>query len=303
MVARRTMLGLLAAGPGLPRARAQPPAQPATWPVRPVRLIVPYPPGGGADTVARLFVPVLNEMPGAPLLVIDNRGGAGGNIGAELLARAAPDGATLGTISIGTHGTNPAMFARQGFDPIADFTPVALISLQPVAFAVMADSPIRNLADLLASRRDLTFGSSGNGTSGHLAGEVLRAHAGLALTHVPYRGAGPAWADLMAGRVDIAVDNNHVALPHHRGGRVRIIALTGRTRSPLLPEVPLLLEQLRETVVYSWNSIAGPAGLPAPLVGQLVGAIHAAWQRPDLRTRYAELGIEAPADSTPASFR
>ncbi len=294
---RRTTLGLLAAAPFVAGAQAQP-----AWPHRPVRCIVPYPPGGGADTVARIFVPVLNEQPGAPQLVIDNRGGAGGNVGAEILARSAPDGATLGTISIGTHGTNPHMFVRQGFDPEKDFSPVSLISLQPVVFAVNAASPIKTLDELLATRREMTFGSSGNGTSGHLAGEVLRARSGLPLIHVPYRGAGPAWADLMAGRVDIAVDNIHVALPHHQAGRVRIVGITSRAASPLLPDVQVLGARFQDSVVYSWNGIAGPAGLAAPLVQQLHGAVASAWKDATLRRRYGELGIEIPEDSNPENF-
>jgi len=194
------------------------------------------------------------------------------------------------------------MFARQGFDPEKDFTPISLISLQPVGFAVNADSPIRNLDDLIAAKREMTFGSSGNGTSGHLAGEVLRARTGLPLTHVPYRGAGPAWADLMAGRVDIAVDNIHVALPHHQAGRVRIIGITSRRASPLLPDVQVLGSRYQDSVVYSWNGLAGPAGLPAPLVAQLYSAVQATWRQPGLRARYNDLGIEIPEDSNPENF-
>ena len=288
---RRVLLCALAL-PSVARAQAV-----APWPHRPVRYIVPYPPGGGADTVARIFVPVLNEVPGAPFLVIDNRGGAGGNIGAEVLARSAPDGATLGQISIGTHGTNPTLFPRQGFDPIADFTPIALIGQQPVTVSVHADSPIRTLADLRAQAGELTCGSSGNGTSGHLTTEVLKARTGLRLSHVPYRGSGPAWADLLAKRIDLLAENIHVALPHHQSGRTRVIAITGEARSALLPEVPALAETLPESVVYSWNGVAAPAGLPAPLVRQLAGAVGTALAHPGLRARYAELGLEiAPPD-------
>jgi tripartite-type tricarboxylate transporter receptor subunit TctC len=257
-----------------------------------VRYIVPFPPGGGADTVARLLVPVLNEVPGAPYLVIDNRGGAGGNIGMEALARSAPDGATLGQVSIATHGTNPTLFARQGFDPVADFTPVALIGQQPVTISVPAEGPIRTLADLRAQTGEIDGGSPGNGTSGHLTTEVLKARTGLKITHVPYRGSGPLWADLVGRRIGVAADNIHVALPHHQAGRTRIIAITGRARSPLLPDVPALAESLPDSVVYSWNGIAGPAGLPAPLVAQLAGALRTAFASPGLRARYAELGLE-----------
>ncbi len=283
---RRTTLAL----PALMLARGA--VAQAAWPVRPVRYIVPYPPGGGADTIARMFVPVFNEQPGAPQLVIDNRGGAGGNIGAEMLARTAPDGATLGQITIGTHGTNPTLFPRQGFDPYTDFTPIALIGQQPVTISVNKDSPMRTLADLLKQSGELTCGSSGNGTSGHLTTEVLKARSGLHLQHVPYRGSGPCWADLVAGRIDLVAENIHVALPFHRAGDTRIIAVTGRGRSSLVPDVPALLEVLPESVVYSWNGMAGPAGLPVALVRQAVAACKAAFAQPSLQARYAELGLE-----------
>ena len=283
---RRSLLAL----PALLLARGAA-AQPA-WPFKPVRYIVPYPPGGGADTVARMFVPVFNEMPGAPQLVIDNRGGAGGNIGAEMLSKTAPDGATLGQITVGTHGTNPTLFPRQGFDPFNDFTPIALIAQQPVTISVHKDSPVRTPADLLKLTGELTCGSSGNGTSGHLTTEVLKARSGLKLQHVPYRGSGPCWADLVAKRIDLVAENIHVALPFHRAGDTRIIAVTGRGRSSLVPEVPALLVVLPESVVYSWNGMAGPAGLPAPLVRQAVAACKAAFAQPSLQARYAELGLE-----------
>ena len=275
-------------------------AQPA-WPFRPVRYIVPYPPGGGADTVARLFVPVFSEQPGAPLLIIDNRSGAGGNIGMEMLSKAAPDGATLGQISIATHGTNPTLFPRQGFDPIADFTPIALIGQQPVTISVHADSAIKSFEDLLAQRAELTCGSPGNGTSGHLVTEVLKARTGLPLQHVPYRGSGPLWADVLGRRIEVVAENIHVALPYHQSGRTRIIAVTGSGRSSLVPGVPALAERLPESVVYSWNGLAGPAGLPAPLVRQAVTAVAAAFAQPALLARYAELGLEVtPPD--PVAF-
>ena len=286
MLNRRSALAL----PALLLARGAE-AQPA-WPFKPVRYIVPYPPGGGADTVARMFVPVFNEMPGAPQLVIDNRGGAGGNIGMEMLSKTAPDGATLGQITVGTHGTNPTLFPRQGFDPFTDFTPIALIAQQPVTISVHKDSPVRTLTDLLRQTGEMTCGSSGNGTSGHLTTEVLKARSGLKLQHVPYRGSGPCWADLVAKRIDLVAENIHVALPFHRAGDTRIIAVTGRTRSSLVPSVPALLEVLPQSVVYSWNGIAGPAGLPAPLVRQVVAACKAAFAQPTLQARYAELGLE-----------
>ena len=209
--ARRALFGL--AVPLLRPAAAEP-----AWPVRTVRVIVPYPPGGGSDVVARLLLPALSEQPGAPAFVVENRPGAGGTIGTEVLAKSPADGGTLGTITIGTHGTNPWLFPRIGYDPVADFSPIAVISVQPGAVAVPADSPLGSLDDLLAIRQETNFASSGNGTSGHLAGEVLRVMGGLPLVHVPYRSSGAAWADLLGGRVPLIFDNIQNAHPHQQAG-------------------------------------------------------------------------------------
>ncbi|MCO6418762.1 tripartite tricarboxylate transporter substrate binding protein, partial [Siccirubricoccus sp. KC 17139] len=218
MTLTRRALGALAAPPLLaPGLRAQE--------ARPVRLIVPYPPAGGTDIVARLLVPAIAELPGAPPMVIENRPGAGGNVGTEVLAKSPPDGQTLGFVTIGTHGTNPFLFPRQGFDPLTDFSFIALVSLQPATISVAADSPLRSLDDLLAITRETTIASSGNGTSGHLGAEVLRVMGRLPLMHVPYRGSGPAWADLLGGRVALVVDNIQAALPHRQAGRIRILAV------------------------------------------------------------------------------
>ncbi|RYJ04315.1 MAG: tripartite tricarboxylate transporter substrate binding protein [Acetobacteraceae bacterium] len=292
---RRAALGLLAAMPGM-RAGAQGTPAPEGWPARPVRLIVPYPPGGGADVVARLLAPALSEQPGGPQIVIDNRPGAGGNVGTEQLAKSPPDGYTIGTITIGTHGTNPWLFPRLGFDPVADFSPVALVSLQPAAIVAAAGSGLTSLDDLLALKRETNFASSGNGTSGHLGGEVLRVMGRLPLVHVPYRGSGPAWADLLGGRVELVVDNIQNALPHHQSGRARILALTGTGRVALVPEVPAVRERLPDYLVQSWNGIAGPAGMPAEVVDRL-GRLIAAARSPAVLARYAELGMEFPASS------
>jgi len=289
--ARRALLGLLPAMAWPARA-----AEPA-WPVRTVRVIVPYPPGGGSDVVARLLLPAIAEQPGAPGFVVENRAGAGGTIGTEVLARAPADGGTLGTITIGTHGTNPWLFPRIGYDPVADFTPISLISIQPGVAAVPADSPLRSLEDLLALRRETDFASSGNGTSGHLAGEVLRVMGPVPLVHVPYRSSGAAWADLLGGRVPLIFDNIQNAYPHQQAGRVRILAVTGRDRAALLPAVPAIRERLPDYLVESWNVLAGPAGLPAPLVERMAGMIRAAAATPAVQEKYAELGMQLPASS------
>ena len=287
---RRALVAL--AAPLLRPAAAETP-----WPVRTVKVIVPYPPGGGSDVVARLLLPAIAEQSGAPSFVVENRPGAGGTIGTEVLAKSAPDGATLGTITIGTHGTNPWLFPRIGYDPVADFSPIAVISVQPGAVAVPADSPLRNLDDLLAIRQETNFASSGNGTSGHLAGEVLRVMGGLPLVHVPYRSSGAAWADLLGGRVALIFDNIQNAYPHQQAGRVRILAVTGNGRSGLLPAVPAIREKLPDYLVESWNVLAGPAGLPPALTERMAGMIGAAAATPAVQAKYAELGMELPRSS------
>jgi tripartite-type tricarboxylate transporter receptor subunit TctC len=288
--ARRALFGL--AVPLLRPAAAEP-----AWPVRTVRVIVPYPPGGGSDVVARLLLPALSEQPGAPAFVVENRAGAGGTIGTEVLAKSPADGGTLGTITIGTHGTNPWLFPRIGYDPVADFSPIAVISVQPGAVAVPADSPLGSLNDLLAIRQETNFASSGNGTSGHLAGEVLRVMGGLPLVHVPYRSSGAAWADLLGGRVPLIFDNIQNAHPHQQAGRVRILAVTGHGRSGLLPTVPAIRERLPDYLVESWNVLAGPAGLPPALTERMAGMIAAAAATPAVQAKYAELGMELPRSS------
>jgi tripartite-type tricarboxylate transporter receptor subunit TctC len=289
---QRRRLGLLAALPfAMPSISAR--AQDNKL----VRFIVPYPPGGGTDIIARLLLPVISTLPGAPVTVIENRPGAGGNVGTEVLAKSAPDGQTLGFVTIGTHGTNPWLFARQGFDPLTDFSFIALVSRQPTAVAVAIDSPLRSLDDLLALKTETPAASPGNGTSGHLGVEMLRVMGRLPLMHVPYRGSGGAWADLLGGRAGLIVDNLPSAMPHQQSGRVRILAVTGAERSALLPDVPTVQEKLPGYLVESWNGIAGPVGLPAEVVARWSALISAATRNPALKARYAELGIVLPESS------
>jgi tripartite-type tricarboxylate transporter receptor subunit TctC len=292
---RRHALALPIAG--LAAAR---PARAQDWPTRPVTVIVPFAPSGGADVVSRIVFAQAAAGDG-PGFVIENRAGAGGNIGAQALARAVPDGHTIGTIAISTHGVNPSLYRQLPFDPIADFTPIALLSLQPVVIAVRADSPIRDMAALVQRKgEDLTYASAGNGTSGHMAGELLRMKTGMKMLHVPYRGSGPAWTDLLGGRVDVVVYNVQAGLPHHAGGRVRILGVSSEQRVEVLPEIPTVTATVPDYVVNSWNGLAAPARLPAPIRDRL-SAMATAWLgREELRARYRELGIAVPADTSPA---
>jgi tripartite-type tricarboxylate transporter receptor subunit TctC len=287
------LAGLAASGP-------RPVLAQADWPARPVTVIVPFAPSGGADVVSRIVFAQATAADG-PGFVIENRAGAGGNIGAEALARAAPDGYTIGTIAISTHGVNPTLYRRLPFDPVADFTPIALLSLQPVVVAVRTESPIRDMADLLRRKdQEITCASAGNGTSGHMAAELLRMRSGLKMVHVPYRGSGPAWTDLLGGRVDMVIDNVQAGLPHYAGGRVRILGVSSEQPLPVLAEVPTVASALPGYVVNSWNGLAAPAKVPASIRDKL-SALAVKWlASADLRKRYNELGITVPSDTGPA---
>jgi len=290
---RRALLAAFAAVPAIARAQSLD----AT---RPVRWIVPFTPGGGSDIASRVVTGSVSELPNAPRFVIDNRPGAGGNIGMTALAQSPPDGHTVGILSVATHGINPTLYPRLPFDPIADFTPVCLLNLQPVVVATRADSRIRDLADLLTRRgEEITFGSAGNGLSGHAAGELLRMRSGLNLVHVPYRGSSAAWTDLLGGRVDLVVDNISTAMTHVQAGTVRILGLTSRDPMPGV-EAPVIASQLPGYVVDSWNVLGGPANMPAPIVNRFADLVTAALRNPAMQARYAELRMVPPPDTTPA---
>jgi tripartite-type tricarboxylate transporter receptor subunit TctC len=280
--------------------RAAPAFANGQYPARPVSVIVPFAPSGGADVVSRLVFAQAGPADG-PGFIIDNRPGAGGNIGVEALSRATPDGYTIGTVAISTHGVNPTLYRHLPFDPLADFTPIALLSLQPVVVAVRADSPIRSMADLVARKdADLTYASAGNGTSGHMAGELLRMRTGMQMLHVPYRGSGPAWTDLLGGRVDVVIDNVQAGLPHYEGKRVRILGVSSGNPVEVLPDVPTVAATVPDYVVNSWNGLAGPARLPQPVTDRLSGLVRVWLAKPELKARYRELGILVPPDTSPA---
>jgi len=287
---------LLAAAPFAARA------QDAAWPSRPVKYIVPYTPGGGSDIVSRLLTATISALPGGPQFVIENRPGAGGNIGVKVIADSPPDGYTIGVITIATHGVNPTLYPNLPYDPINDFTMISQLNLQPVVVAVNANSPLRTLADLLAntgpSARELTFGTAGNGLSGHAAGELLRQRTGVKMIHVPYRGSSGAWADLLGGRIDLIVDNIATAIPHVEAGRARILGLSSRQPFPGV-DAPTIGSLVPGYVVDSWNVLAGPARMPPAIVNRLAGFVGEAMKVPSLRARYAELNMVPPENTSP----
>lgn len=261
------------------------------FPTGPVRGIVPFAPGSATDTVARLFAERMREVLGQPV-VIENRAGASGLIGAEAVARSAPDGMTL---LFGTNSTNAAanaLFRRVPFDMERDFTPVALLASVPLLVAVPESSPHRTLAELLTAARArpeaVTFASTSS--SQRVASEMMASMAGVRLLHVPYRAAGAAMQDLLAGRVDMFVADQAVLLPAIQSGRARVLAVTTRTRSPQLPQTPTVAEaaNLPQYEIFAWFVVATPAGTPAPVVARLNAAIRHAGENADLRQRMQE---------------
>jgi tripartite-type tricarboxylate transporter receptor subunit TctC len=275
------------------------------YPARPVRLIVPYPPGGGNDTLARIFGHKLSERWGQQV-VIDNRPGAGTTIGAQLAARAAPDGYTLLLSSIATHALAPALYSKPGYDPIRDFTPITILAVAPTLCVAAPSFAPRSIKELIAAAKaqpaEVRFASGGNGTTPHIAGEVFKAVTGVQMTHVPYKGGGPAHIDLMAGRVQVMFDTAASASPHVRSGKMRALAIGLPARYADLPEVPTFAEAgLPQFNVDSWYSLHAPAGTPQTVVSRIHRAIVEVLDAPDIRERLRTL-VSTPGGMEPAAF-
>ncbi|EHM01722.1 Tat pathway signal sequence domain protein [Acetobacteraceae bacterium AT-5844] len=289
--------GALALHAGGARAQALP---------RTVRLIVPYPPGGASDMTARLLAQEMTGAPGASF-VVENRGGAASITGTQTIATAPPDGATLGVVDT-AFLVNPGLFAaRLPYDTRRDFTFISMLVRSPLVLVVPAQSPWKDLAQLVRAAKDkpgeLGFGSAGNGSAVHMAGEQLRLAADFTYVHVPYRGGGPMITDLLAGRVQMAFGTVPAMAEHVRAGRLRALAVTGATRAPLLPDVPSMAEAGQPQVDAAlMNGLIGPAGLPAPMVEALARAARQVLTGDAMRARLAELGFE-PVASTPGEFR
>ena len=287
---RRHILGVVISSPAF-RVLAQP-----SWPERPVRLIVPFPPGGSNDIIARFLAEALRDRLGQPFLV-ENRSGAGGNIGADIIAKATPDGHTLLISAPPAFAINEHLYRSMPFNPERDLSPIALVASVPIVLMVPADSPARSLSDLIAmARREpgrLTFGSSSIGGTNHLAGELLKNLAGIDIVHVPYRGAAPAMTDLIAGRLQLYFDNMPGVLPQVREGRVRALAVAGAERAAALPELPTMAEAgLPGFEASSWFGMAAPAATPPALIARINAAVLAALADPVLRERLASAGAE-----------
>ncbi len=268
----------------------------AEYPEKPIRLIVPVPPGGGTDILTRIVANKLTESQGWQF-VIDNRSGAGGNIGLDLAAKAAPDGYTMVMGQTSNLAVNPNLYAKLPYDSLRDFTPVTLVSSMPIALMVWAKSPYIKLSDLLDAAKSkpntLTRASTGNGTIGHLSGELLERAAGVRFIHVPYKGAAQAFPDLLGGRVAVFFSSVETALPQIQGGTIRALAVTSAKRVPALKNVPTVAEAGYKGVEAStWFGLLVPAKTPATIVARLSTETSRVLNRPDMRERLASAGEE-----------
>jgi tripartite-type tricarboxylate transporter receptor subunit TctC len=279
---------------------------------RPVRLVVPYPAGGPLDTVARLLADKVKPALGT--VIVENKPGAGGNLGADNVAKSPADGHAIVMGAVATHAINPWLYSRLPYDPIRDFTPLTLVAQVPNVLVMNAQTAqrlnIRSLADLVAYAKahpgQLNYGSGGNGSAGHLAGEMFKAQAGVYAVHIPYAGANPAQLALLAGQVDFNIDNLAAASANIKAGKLVALAVTTKQRSSAAPELPTIAEAgrtlgLANFDVSTWFGLFGPAGLTADTTAKLNKAFVEALQQPDVKARMAQLMTE-PAPMSPAQF-
>jgi tripartite-type tricarboxylate transporter receptor subunit TctC len=299
MQRREIMLATFAATFAAKRAAAQ------SYPTRPLRLVVPFAPGGATDIVARLIGEQLGRQLGQPV-VVENRPGAGGITGSDLVAKAAADGYTLVVSNIAAHGAGPAITRNMPYDPDRDFTHIALIGTIANALVVNPNLPVRSLAEFLDHARrnpGLFYGSGGRGTSAHLSGELLKAMTGVEITHVPYRGAAPAMADLIGGQIPAVFDAIGSIAPAVRAGQLRMLAVTSPQRSSAMPDVPTIAEAgVPGYEATSWFGISGPAGLPPAVADRLSSELRVAMQQPDVARRLEDLGF-VRRDYAPAEYQ
>lgn len=275
------------------------------WPDKPVTLLVPFPPGGSTDLIARTLAPKLQEKLGGSFIV-DNKGGATGTIGAAQVARSVADGHTLLVSSLGPYVIAPHLLAKVPYNALKDFDYISVAVQAPNVLVVPANSPHKSIAEVITYQKanpgKMTFASSGNGSSDHLTAELFWQQTATSGIHVPYKGGGPVMTDLLGGQVDASFMNINTAMPQIRAGKLRALAITSALRSPLLPAVPTLEESgIKDANVYSWQAIAGPRGLPADIKNKLHAAIVAGLNDPTVKPKLLELGFEI-VGSTPAQF-
>jgi len=296
---RRTLL-LAAALAALPMA-----ASAQGYPSKPIRFVVPYPPGGPLDTIARLLGQKVSESVKQPVIV-ENKPGAGGNIGADFVAKSLADGHTILMGAVATHAINPTLYAKIPYDPVRDFAPITQVASTPNVLVVNPSLPVSSVAELItyakANPGKLNFGSGSTGSAGHLAGELFNSLAGVQMTHIPYKGAAPAMQDLIGGQIHLMFDNLASSLTQVRAGRVKALAVTTAKRSSLAPELPTIAESgLAGFDISTWFGIFAPAGTPREAVARLHAEFTRALAAPDVREKMLNLGAE-PVGNTPAEF-
>ena len=288
-------IGLFAAGA----------VQAQAWPSKPVTLVVPFPPGGSSDTIARALGAKMQEKLGQPV-VVENKGGATGTIGAAQVKRAPPDGYTVLVSSLGPFVIAPHLIKNVPYDAGKDFDLLTVLVQAPNVLVVPAASPLKSVADVIAQMKNtpdkMSFASSGNGSSDHLTAELFWLQTGTTGVHVPYKGGGPAMSDLLGAQVDASFQNINAVVPHVASGKLRALAVTSTQRSPLLPNVPTLAEAgVKDVDVYSWQAAAAPKGLPADVKAKLHATMIAALNDPAVKPKLLELGFEIVGD-TPEQF-
>ena len=301
---RRTLIHGIAAALALSAAPSI--AQTASnWPNKPIRYIVPFAPGGTTDILARTIGERLGAALGQPI-VVENKPGQGGSIGAAELARAAPDGYTIGGGTISSHAINATLYDKLSYDPVTSFAPITMYATQPNVLLVHPSVPAKNLREFIAllkaNPNKYAFGSAGNGTSQHISGELFKVMAGVSMQHIPYRGSGQMMPELLGGTVPVAFDNIATAVQHVNAGKLRALAVTSATRSIVSPDVPTMAEAgLAGYDISSWQAVFAPAGTPAPIVERLYTEISRILKTPDIQKRLSDLGLNI-SEMTPAQL-
>lgn len=290
-----TLAVALAAAPGIAQTASN-------WPNKPIRYIVPFAPGGTTDILARTVGEKLAVALGQPI-VIENKPGQGGSVGAAELARAAPDGYTIGGGTISSHAINATLYDKLAYDPVTSFAPITLYATQPNVLLVHPSVPannVREFIDLLKANPDkYSFGSAGNGTSQHISGEMFKTMAGVKMQHIPYRGSGQMMPELLGGNLPVAFDNIATAIQHVKAGKLRALAVTSTTRSIVSPDVPTMAESgLTGYDISSWQAVFAPAGTPAPIVDRLYTEIARILKTPEVQKRLGDLGLNI-SETTP----
>lgn len=270
------------------------------YPTKPITLVVTYPPGGGADAMARLIAPKMGEALGQTV-VVENRAGASGQIGAAAVAKANPDGYTL-MLDASSFSVNPSLYSKLPYDSLKAFQPIGVVALFPNVVLVNANFPAKNIAELTAAARKskdaVSYASSGNGSAQHLAGALFESAARVDMIHVPYKGGGPALNDVIGGQVPLFFGNLASTLQHVQSGKLKALAVTSGKRSPILPDVPTLSESgLKGTEIYEWNAVFAPANTPEPVIRKLAAAFQHALDAPEVKARVAQLGGELQKSS------